>query len=158
MLMQWMLLFTGCSSPTLQPTKLPPNFEFTDPSITSIQWECQKEQGIWSFSIETEGWTSNGQIWLTQGGESTEKHKIFSAEAAADGSHDRLELELEIAADWREAAPGESTRWQCYEESSLSFLGLVFHPKTLENIDCRYWGAENWSEIMSSPSCAHPLE
>ena len=150
------LLLASCLAP-LEPTALPPNFDYIVPQIEWIDWNCSQDDSIWTFAILTDGWTGNGNIWISSG-DFTEKHRIYSTEATRDGSEDLLELELEISADWQNAQAGKSTRWRCRDQDSLSFMAIVYHPEDFSQSDCRYWGNNEWTDLEGAPDCDQPLE
>jgi hypothetical protein len=150
------LLLTGCWA-QLEPTALPPDFEYIDPVIETIEWNCNADESEWSFVISTIGWTGNGNIWISRD-DLTEKHRIYSTEAARDGSQDLLELELAISADWQDAQSGKSTRWRCQDQDTLSFMAIVYHPEDFSESDCRFWGQDIWADIEGAPDCDQPLE
>ena len=149
-------IFVGCLVP-LEPTDLPPNFDYVVPQIEFIDWGCFPEESVWVFTIGTSGWTGNGNMWISSN-DFIEKHRIYSIEAARDGSEDLLELELDIAADWQDAQAGKSTRWRCRDQDTLSFMAIVYHPEDFTQNDCRYWGNGNWTDMEGSPDCDQPLE
>ena len=152
-----MLLF-ACSAASLPPTDAPPLFEFSNPEITSLSMECNASDEQWVFTMEANAWTGNGQIWISKAGEINEKHRIYSKQALADGRYDLLELKLDILADWRDVQEGTSTQWHCYEQDEMTFLAVVLHPESLQATDCRYWGAQEWEDIMDSPPCEQPAD
>ena len=120
-----MLVFLFSCWASLEPTTLPPNFDYTVPEIQSIEWGCLYDESKWTFRITTAGWTGNGNVWMAND-DTIEKHRIYSTGAARDGSEDILELELEISADWRDAQPGKSTRWRCRDSSLCRRVILCF--------------------------------
>ena len=151
------ILFFSCLN-SLPPTELPPNFEFSDPEIQFIEWECNVDESSWSFSVETNGWTGNGHVWISKNGERNEKHIIYSTGAERDGSADYLSVSLDIVSNWQDAKPNASTQFRCNDIDELSFLVRVLHPEYTEQSDCRYWGTYVWDEISSGPECDTPLE
>ncbi len=148
--------FISCL-PELAPTDMPPDFTFVDPEIRFIEWACDMDESTWSFYVETNGWTGNGHVWMSQNAEVTEKHILYSIGAERDGSADYLELNLSIVADWHDAKPSTSTRWRCSEQDELSFLVRVLHPEYATQSACRYWGNYIWESVPSGPECDTPL-
>ena len=151
------LLFFSCLT-SLPSTDLPPNFEFSDPEIRIIEWECNLDESTWTFSVETNGWTGNGHVWISKDGEINEKHILYSTGAERDGSADYLNLSLNIVPTWQDAKPNTTTQFRCSDIEELSFLVRVLHPEYTEQSDCRYWGAYVWNEVSSGPECNTALE
>ena len=147
-------LFACLGSGQLAPGD-PSPFHEGDPSIESIDWDCDTEENKWTFEINTEQWTGGGWVWMGKSSTNAEAHKIKSIEAAADGSSDRLKLTLHIEEDWRAAARGSSTRWFCSDIPELSFLSTVQDARATRITDCRAWGLapSMWSRIESAHDC-----
>ena len=152
-------LFACLGSGDLKPGE-PSPFHEGVPSIESISWDCDTEQNKWTFEVKTEQWTGGGWIWMAKSSTNAEAHKIKSVEAAADGSSDRLKLNLGIAEDWRAATRGSSTRWFCSDIPELSFLSTVHDARGNEVADCRTWGLapSMWSRIESAHDCDSVIE
>ena len=127
------------------------------PAILSWEWACDSELDQWTISITTDGWTSNGHVWISDTLE-TEKHYIQSIGAPADGSSDHLEITLDVAADWRDAQAGTSTRFRCSQEEDLHFLSTVLHPETGGITDCVKSGSLDWSAIEGAPLCEDTID
>jgi hypothetical protein len=81
-------------------------------------------------------------LWVAREPETAESHRIYSVEADAAGSWDRLELTLAVAAEWQDAVSGSSTRWLCQDQDDLTFLLVVYTAQGSEVGDCRIWGAD----------------
>ena len=153
----WIL---ACAAGThLKPEEPGPLFE-EPPTIESIDWQCDPVESEWSFEIETQHWTGGGWIWMGKSSSNAEAHRIKSIQAAADGSSDRLVLKLDIAADWRDASRGSSTRWMCSDLPELTFLATVYDARADDVQDCRTWGLDTslWSRIESAHECDVLLE
>ncbi len=131
-----------------------------EPAIVDIAWSCEVEAAQWLFSVEADHWTGGGKLWMTEDAAFIEEHAIRSAEAPADGSGDRLELSLDIVADWRDAVAGSSTRYRCADQDALTFQLMVSVPDGSARSDCRTWGAEPmlWSETDAVEACDTVLE
>ena len=127
-----------------------------EPTIDSLSWSCAGDEGVWHFDVRTEGWTGGGRLWMAREPETAERHKVYSIGAAADGSSDHLYVELEVSADWRDAVPDESTRWQCGDVDALSYLFAILDPTGEARTDCRTWGAD--PDLFAEVSGATPCE
>ena len=125
------------------------------PSITSVEWGCDADAASWTFTVETDAWTDGAWLWMARDALTSERHRIYSSLAAADGSWDTLELELDVVADWRDADESTLTRWQCIDEDALSFLLTVRTPRGDETSDCRTWGADPdvFAEVEGTEPC-----
>ena len=127
------------------------------PIITNLSWDCENEDALWTFVVYTDAWTGGGKLWMGDDESTVETHKIYSAKAASDGTSDKLKLELEVVADWRDATNGSSTGWQCDEAEDLSYLLVVYDGTGSEVTDCRYWGTETdlWEaeSLENVPTC-----
>ena len=132
------LLLLACRPETDAPAPTAP-FDYGTPSISELDWSCSEEDAEWEFTVRTDAWTSNGELWMAEG-ELVEKHAVPSVGAEADGSADKLRLRLGIVPDWRDAEPGSTTRWPCSARDGLSYLVWVFHPSSGDGTDCLYWG------------------
>jgi len=141
----------ACTAPEKGGDWTPQSFE--DPTIDTINWECIEDEAVWIFEVWSTGWTANAELWLLDQEQHFEEHPVLSVGASRDGTEDHLKLELDIVGDWRDAKKGKSTRWQCYEKESLSFLIEIYHPTTLAVSDCLYTGS-GWGE-SALPSCAN---
>ena len=86
------LLLLACRPDTDAPAPGPP-FDYGTPAITDLDWSCSEEDAEWEFTVRTDAWTSNGELWMAEG-ELAEKHSIPSIGAEADGSGDKLRLRL----------------------------------------------------------------
>jgi len=148
------LWFACTSSPKLTQNKGDP-FHGEDPIIESVDFDCDVERARWSFEVRTTHWTGGGQIWMAKSIDLTEKHRITSDKAAADGSSDELTLSLSIPADWRDAKPDASSRWLCSALPDLTFMATVYGPSGNGIKDCRTWGTEPniWNDIDSAFDC-----
>ena len=147
-------LFACLGSGDLEPTD-PSPFHEGEPSINSIDWDCDPTQNKWTFEVKTQQWTGGGWVWMGKSSTNAEAHRIRSIEAAADGSTDRLKLTLSIEEDWRDAVRGSSTRWFCSDLPELTFLATVQDSREDEVVDCRTWGLDPdiWTRIESAHDC-----
>jgi hypothetical protein len=127
------------------------------PSIADIRWGCDAEEGAWSFDLDAVHWTANGYLWLATASDYLEQHAIRSVSAASDGSWDQLSLELDIVADWRDAASGSSTAFLCNTPTlqAMSFRVVIYTPGDNTQADCRSWGAdpELFDGVQGVPAC-----
>jgi hypothetical protein len=154
------ILLAAClGSSTLEPGD-PHPYHDENPSISDVTWSCDPEEGSWSFTVKTEHWTGGGWVWLGVSPSNVESHKLRSVDAAADGSDDKLKLELDIKEDWRDASRNSSTRWLCSDEPRLSFMVTVYDPSGSDVEDCRTWGHRPsvWNEIDAAYDCDVILE
>ncbi|MEL6342584.1 MAG: hypothetical protein AAFV53_05590 [Myxococcota bacterium] len=149
-----MLLAIACFPPADAPVVYAP-LDGPPPALTDVQWSCDAERGAWSFTLEADAWTGGGQIWMAEDDVRVEVHRIRSVEAAEDGTADRLEVDLESVADWRDAVNGSLTRWRCADEDALTFQALIFEVSGDPAADCRTWGAVPalWADISDAPDC-----
>lgn len=133
--------------------------EADPPVITSVVWACDPDAATWEFTVKTAGWTGGGRLWVGRDAASVEAHRIYSTNAAEDETADRLTLELAVAADWREAESGSSTRFRCDAEPELSFQLWVYERDGASEADCRVWGAGDaiFGDVSGSV-CEEPLQ
>jgi len=103
------------------------------PAIVSFEAVCNAEQDRWVIDLFADAWTSGGMLLWTADGAYFEAHNMRSIAAEPDGSGDQLRLNLDIAGDWREAVPGESTALRCSQEIDLL---LAITDETDEIVDC----------------------
>ena len=128
------------------------------PEITALDWGCDVDAEQWSFTVDTTWWTGDGRVWMSRGGDPSERHGLGSTRAASDGSTDHLVLTLGIVADWRDAVSGSTTRFRCDDADKLSYLVLVYTRDGGDVGDCRRWGDDVWSEVDGAPGCDSVLE
>ena len=107
--------------------------ETKTPAIVSFKAVCNVEQDRWVIDLFADAWTSGGMLLWTADGAYFEAHNMRSIAAEPDGSGDQLRLNLDIAGDWREAVPGESTALRCSQEINLL---LAITDETDEIVDC----------------------
>ena len=148
-----LLLLSACITPGS--TTLPDPLSGADPRISSVRWDCDPERSAWLFTIEADAWTGGGTAWIARDADRYEEHRIRSVKAAADGSSDILELELDVVADWRDASPGTSTAWRCADAASLTFQVAIKETSGDDQTDCRTWGAspDLWDAFAGVPAC-----
>lgn len=129
------------------------------PAIVEASVACDADDAVWSFVVETDAWTGNGQVALSTDGVYVERHTMYSVSAEADGSADRLELELDVVGDWRDASAGSSTAFNC-QEPDLAGVLRVFTRDGDDVADCRAFGEapERWAEWDASLACDAVLE
>ena len=131
------------------------SFTLESPEITEVEWVC--EDNLWTILVTTKGWTGNGYLWLGTT-ERTERHPLYSIQAAPDGSEDLLRIRLETTSDWRDAQAGQRTGFHCSVQSFISGHIMVLEPTFLDAADCYTWVGEEtsfeavWSDA-SLPDC-----
>ncbi len=137
----------------------PDDADYAVPVITSASVVCDPERPRWEFEIETSAWTGNGKVLLSADGVYFERHPMGSVSAAADGSTDRLELKLDVTADWRDVTEGDSTVFNCGDTALVGVME-VYTRDAAERADCRGFGAppERWADWEPDTACATPLE
>jgi hypothetical protein len=135
-------------------------FHDEDPVLEAVDYECNSDDGSWTFRLQTTGWTGGGRLYIAEESDGVEQHKIVSAEAAANGSWDCLIEELDIAEDWTLAQSGSSTRWLCSDEPRLSFMVQVYDPRADAVADCAAWGANSdlWHTVEGLDACTEFLQ
>ncbi len=128
------------------------------PKLVGLAWSCDEAAASWSFTAVTEGWSGSAWLYLARSADDAERHPVDSVSAAADGSRDCLELDLDVVADWRDAVSGSSTRWRCEDADDLAFLIEVRAVGSDETADCATWGADPsvWAELDGAPDCDAP--
>jgi hypothetical protein len=149
-----LLLLLACPS---TPSSFPDEKSPGPPSIVTAGYRCDSLTARWNFLVDTDAWTGNGQVVLSDDGDYIEVHPLRSIEAAADGSSDRLELTLTVVADWRDVNPGSTTAFNC-QEPGLAGLIRVFATDGQTPTDCRIFGEDRWSSWNFNYSCTTPLE
>lgn len=124
------------------------------PVLTSVTVDCDDHDATWAFAATTDAWTGNGQVVMSVDGAYVEKHPLDSVEAAADGSADRLSLDLEVIADWRDVSVGSSTAFNC-DTPELSGVLRVYTRDTGAVADCVAFGEapERWTEWDAAVAC-----
>ena len=128
--------------------------------LQASDYVCDPTNGEWTFQFQTAGWTGGGRLYVAKDSESVEQHKLFSIEAAADGSWDCLMETLQIAEDWTTAQSGSSSRWLCSDVEELSFMVEVYDATGASVADCAVWGAdlELWQEVDGVTPCTEFLQ
>ncbi len=128
------------------------------PVMTNTTVACDVDDAEWQVDVVTENWTGGGRLWLSTDGDYIEDHGLDSVEAEGDGSADRLELDLDIVADWTEASGGSSTVFNCGTARLAGFL-VVFARDGDTVADCRGFGEEpsRWAE-WGVGECASTVE
>ncbi len=150
-----LLLLLACQSAS--PSPVPDEKSPGPPSIVAASYACNSLTARWTFLVDTDAWTGNGQVVLSDDGNYIEVHPLRSLEAAADGSSDRLTLELGVVADWRDVSPGSSTAFNC-NEPGLAGLIRIFATDGQTPTDCRIFGEDRWASWNFNYSCTTPLE
>lgn len=153
-------LLLGCATTAAEGEAEETATEATAPSITALAWSCDPAEASWLFTVETDAWTGAGALWMAEDAGRWERHRVPSVSAEADGSRDRLELQLSTVADWRYQVSGSSTAWRCAEAEALSFQLAVYTRDGDERADCRVWGADPtlWDRLDEVPDCAELWE
>ena len=130
------------------------------PSLLALDYACDPVDDQWSFQFQTTGWTGGGRVFMARSAESIEQHKVFSAEAAADGSWDCLIETLSISEDWTLAQTGTSTRWLCSDQDDLSFMVQIDTANGSSIADCAVWGAnpDLWETVDGLTPCTDFLQ
>ncbi len=128
------------------------SIETGPPALVELAWSCDADDEEWLLTATADAWSGGGALYLTVDGDYIEAHGVRSAEAAADGTSDELELELGIEADWREVSPGSSTAFTCGDAPSALFL---LYDLEGDASDCLIIEepAVAWQDIEDGPSC-----
>jgi hypothetical protein len=150
-----LLLVLACQSTS--PSTSPDEKDLGPPSIVAASYSCDSPSARWSFLVDTDAWTGNGQVVLSDDGDYIEVHPLRSLEAAADGSSDRLTLALGVVADWRDVSLGSTTAFNC-SEPGLAGLIRIFATDGQTPTDCRIFGEDRWASWNFNYSCTTPLE
>ena len=147
-----MIFFLSCISPLAEPQEI--NRNVLDTQIESILLECNPDSNseIWTLEVNTIGWSGGAFFWMSHqdiisdtsqdSNPISERHPFYSVGAQPDGSADRLKLTLTAVSDWRDAAPGNSTRWLCEDEEKLSFWVEILNASSNAIVDCEHWGVQ----------------
>lgn len=124
------------------------------PSITAVSVECDVGDAEWQLIVETDAWTGNGQLLLSDDGVYLEKHPVYSRASAADGSADELTVALAVVPDWRDVVLGATTYFNC-STPELTGIVRVFTQDGTAAADCRAFGAapERWASWDLGVSC-----
>lgn len=86
------------------------------PRITDVALTCDLEAGRWRVDVDTDAWAGGATLLWALDDTYVERHTAFrSIEAAADGTADRLRLDVGIVTDFRAAGDG-STLFLCTAE------------------------------------------
>ncbi len=124
--------------------------------ITSLTWTCSASEDTWTIAVETTGWTSGALLSWSPDGRYVEEHDLRSTAAAADGSADSLNLELDIEADPGKFTRSSSTALLCdaTTQEDLSGRMAVYDPVDggLE-ADCWAWGEVDWTADFGYADC-----
>jgi len=136
----------------------PDDPEYPLPAITAVTVECDAERAAWSFTVDTTGWTGNGQVLLSSDGDYVERHPLDSVSAAADGSTDRLDLDLDVVSDWRDVSEGSTTAFNCATPDLLGVL-RVYERTGDEVADCRIFGEQpdRWAAWEPDTACTQAV-
>lgn len=151
------LVFAACTGGGNVETGLDP--PLPPPEITAAGVECDVPDARWSFQVTANAWTGNGQVLLSTDGVYVERHPMYSASAAADGTSDSLALSLSVQPDWRDVVLGTSTVFNC-NEPDLTGILRVYTRDGSEQADCRAFGAapERWAVWSAGATCETQLE
>ncbi len=129
--------------------------------IDEVAWGCSADEGTWTVSVLTQGWTSGGLVSMSDDGLRFESHELLTLRAAPDGSWEELQLSLEIASDPALVVPGKSTRYLCNSatRASLAWRLVVSDPIEDSTADCRVWGPDlDWNALAGYSGCDTRLE
>lgn len=129
------------------------------PALTAVTVTCDAELDRWSFVATADAWTGNGQVLLSADGAYLERHDIYTAGAAGDGSADTLELELTAVADWRDVSPGSTTAFGC-DAPDLAGVLRIYERASKTVADCRAFGEspERWATWEPETACTTVLD
>ena len=154
----WLLLLSCAPVNTSDPEV--DLFHEQAPRLLALDFDCDSENGVWSFRFRTSGWTGGGRLYISRDGTTVEQHKIQSVEADSDGSWDCLFEELEVSEDWTLAQSGTSTRWLCSDQDELGFLVQVDDPRREYVADCAVWGRNSdlWNSLEEIDECEEFLQ
>ena len=151
------LVLAACSSrEPAADVPVPPD---AAPAITDASVACDARLATWTFLIETDAWTGNGDLWLSTDGAYTENHALSSIAAAADGSSDQLRSTLSIVADWRDVVPSARTWFNCGTPELAGVLRVRARDGSRVT-DCVAFGdaPERWSTWRASVACDDALD
>jgi hypothetical protein len=143
----------GCVAPGTLPADAPVDPVLTTPAIAAMSVGCDPEASQWTVAAEATSWTGGGKLYWTVDADYVEVHPVGTKTAAPDGSSERLELVLPVAADWREVTPGGSTAFHCSDDVKWRFV-LMDLDEVI--VDCRYSG--EWDGGDGVPECDVPQE
>jgi hypothetical protein len=135
-----------------QPTDLPVLLDTASPVIDTLEVTCDGDAPRWTFDLRTRGWTTGAVLDWSVDGVYRERHTLTSVSAARDGSTDRLVVTLDVAADWRDAAPGARTAFPCDQPG----LAGVIHVRDGDGFaDCLAFGdaPERWTQWEPELAC-----
>lgn len=146
----------GCNLGFKDTTPDDPVYAF--PVITAATVECDPTRARWAFTVDTTGWTGNGQVLLSADGDYVERHALDSVSAAADGTTDHLDLDLDVVSDWRDVNEGSTTVFNC---ATPDLLGVIrVYDRTGDAVaDCRVFGeqTDRWAAWEPDTACAFVL-
>lgn len=89
------------------------------PAFVQLDRECDQASGTWLVRAEADAWSGGLVTVWTVDGSVVERHRFNAVESAPDGTWDRLQGELRIVDDWREATPNSSTAFRCTQAPSM---------------------------------------
>jgi hypothetical protein len=147
-----LLLLLAC--PAVAPDSGVAAIDDDDPRLSEVLVICDASVPAWRVDLHADAWTAGGALWLGVDGAYIEKHPIPSTEAALDGEDDHLELTLGIVSDFRDAALGSKTAFNCGTPGLQGLLG-VYSRDGERMTDCRVFGDDpaRW-EDWEIASCA----
>lgn len=148
-----LLLLIACGAPTEVERSTP---TYATPSITSATVDCSVTDAEWTFRVDADAWTGNGQLFLSADGTYVERHPMYSNGAAYDGTSDTLRLTLATVPDFRDVVLGGSTAFACGDAGVTGVLQINERDgRTVA--DCRAFGEapERWDTW--EPALACPL-
>ena len=126
------------------------------PSITALGLSCDNEAGRWRLEVETDAWTSGGElIWTVDGSYVERFGGLRSVQAQADGHGDTLRLDINIVEDWRQTGDGGPTAFVC----SADVTAFIYVADLRGEVtDCRSVGpnAVVLAAVSGTPPCTTP--
>jgi hypothetical protein len=143
------MAFSACVP---RPTDAPVSPDTAAPILEALEVTCDGDAPRWTIEARTRGWTTGGLLAWSVDGTYRETHPLASVSAARDGSTDRLQLTLDVAADWRDAATGSRTAFAC-EQPGLAAVVHIRDGDAL--VDCRSFGEDpaRWAQWDESLAC-----
>ncbi len=130
------------------------------PTLAEMSVNCVVEEERWEVRVLASAWSGGGMLTVARSAERVEQHPIPSSIAAADGSWDCLGADLQIVADWRDAASGSSTGWRCADEEELSFHLTLDDASGGAVADCSVFGDDPtvFDAFEELEACEEPSE
>lgn len=128
------------------------------PTVTAAEVTCNATDEEWTFSVDASAWTGGGDLWMSTDGVYVETDELTSTAAAADGTSDHLELDLDIVPDWRQVSKGSSTFFNC-GTPGLEGVFVVYERDGSTVAGCRRFGdTDSWASWGIGYACADSVE